>query len=125
MRKYRLYRQRFPFIILGAVVFAVISYTIAKNSNTQTAQWFSGFLVSLSAAFVAAAIVGTLLIELLPLLANDDTVYLEEGQYNLTKEIEAIRREIAKVQNQNDTITKELEGIESQITNLEDTISDR
>ena len=123
MRKYQLYRQRFPLTLFWTVVFAVISYIVDTSSDTQTAQWFSLFLLSLSTAFVAAAIVGTLVIELLPLLVNDDTVYLEEGQYNLAKEIEAIRQEIAKVQNQNDTITKELEGIESQITSLEDTIS--
>lgn len=124
MRKYQLYRQRFPFIILWAVVFAVISYIVDRSSDTQTAQWFSLLLLSLGTAFVAAAIIGTLIIELLPLLANDDTIYLEEGQYNLAKEIEAIRQEIAKVQNQNDIITKELEDIESQITSLEDTLSD-
>lgn len=124
MRKYQMYRQRFPFIILWAVVLAGISYVVDMSSDTQTAQWFSQFLGSLSAAFVGAGIVGTLMIELLPLLANDDALYLEEGQYNLAQELQAMRQEISKVQNQNDTIAKELESLESQITSLEDTLSD-
>lgn len=109
---------------MSAILLAVISVGVDLSSSGQTIQWFSAYLRNLSAAFVVASIVGTLLIELLPLVANDDALYLEEGQYNLAKELQAMRQEIAKIQNQNDTITKDLESIEGQITSLEDSLVD-
>ncbi len=123
MNKYQVYRQRFPLVLLWAIVFIIASFLVDRSSDTQTAEWFSMFLSMLGAVFVGTVIVGTLLLEMLPLLANDDALYLEEGQYNLAQELQAMRQEIAKIQNQNDTITKELEDIESQITSLEDTFA--
>lgn len=123
MNKYQVYRQRFPLVFFWAIVFIVASFLVDRSSDTQTAQWFSACLSMLGAVFVGTAIVGTLLLEMLPLLANDDAMYLEEGQYNLAQELQAIRQEIAKIQNQNDIITKDLEDIENQITSLEDTVA--
>ena len=89
--------------------------------------WFSQFLQMFSAVTLASAIVGTLLIEAVrtaiwqmpaPVVQTD-----VEIQYYLEKELHALQQEFAKLSVQYETIVRELEGLETQISTLDDTVS--
>ncbi|MCI0713833.1 MAG: coiled-coil domain-containing protein 22 [Chloroflexi bacterium] len=121
---FQTYLNHFPIAGFSvSIVTAILSY-LFSGSETRAGTWMSGYFQTFSVAFLAIVVLGMFIGELLRMslgtIARGDT----DAQYYLEAEIKALQQELAKLTAQYETVSNELERLESSVTQLDDTISE-
>jgi predicted PurR-regulated permease PerM len=119
------YLNRMP---IGMTILAVVSgglsyLMVTGGDESATMRWLGEYLQLLSTMAVGIVILGTFIGEILRLVIQKMPQADNEIQYYLEKELHALQQEFAKLSVQYETIARELENLETQIGDLDDTVS--